>query len=37
MSQENVETTKRFIDAYNRRDVEAMLAEVEPDSSSGIR
>jgi len=30
MSQENVETTKRFIDAYNRRDVEAMLAEVDP-------
>jgi hypothetical protein len=25
MSQENVEAAERFIDAYNRRDVEAML------------
>ena len=31
MSQENVQATKRFIDAYNRRDVEAMLADLDPE------
>ena len=31
MSQENVEVTERFIDAYNRRDVEAMLADLDPE------
>ena len=31
MSQENVEITERFIDAYNRRDVEAMLADLDPE------
>ena len=31
MSQENVEATQRFIDAYNRRDVEAMLADLDPE------
>jgi ketosteroid isomerase-like protein len=31
MSQENVEATKRFNDAYNRRDVEGMLAELDPE------
>jgi hypothetical protein len=29
MSQENVEAFKRFLDAFNRRDVEAMLEEVD--------
>jgi ketosteroid isomerase-like protein len=31
MSQENVETFKRFADANNRRDVEALLEELDPD------
>jgi ketosteroid isomerase-like protein len=31
MSQENVETFKRCADANNRRDVEAMLEELDPD------
>jgi ketosteroid isomerase-like protein len=31
MSQENVEAFKRFADANNRRDVEAMLAELDAD------
>ena len=31
MSRENVEVTERFIDAYNRRDVEAMLADLDPE------
>jgi ketosteroid isomerase-like protein len=31
MSQENVESVKRWTDAYNRRDVEAMLAELDPE------
>jgi len=31
MSQENVEAVKRAIDAYNRRDVEANLAELDPE------
>jgi ketosteroid isomerase-like protein len=31
MSEENVEATKRFIDAYNRRDVEGMLADLDPE------
>ncbi len=31
MSQENVETFKRAIGAYNRRDVEAMVEEVDPE------
>ena len=31
MSQENVETVTRAIDAYNRRDVEAMVEEVDPE------
>ena len=31
MSQENVEAFKRFADANNRRDVEAMLEEVDAD------
>jgi ketosteroid isomerase-like protein len=30
MSQENVDAVKRFIDAYNRRNVEAMLEELDP-------
>ena len=30
MSQENVETFRRGFDAYNRRDVEAVLATVDP-------
>ena len=30
MSDENVESFKRGIDAYNRRDVEALLAELHP-------
>jgi ketosteroid isomerase-like protein len=32
MSDENVETFKRGIDAYNRRDVEALLEEVHPQA-----
>jgi len=31
MSQENVEVFKRFADANNRRDVEALLAELDAD------
>ena len=31
MSQENVEQAKRAADAYNRRDVEALLEELHPD------
>jgi ketosteroid isomerase-like protein len=31
MSQENVEAFKRFADANNRRDVEALLAELDTD------
>ena len=31
MSQEHVEVTERFIDAYNRRDVEAMVADLDPE------
>jgi ketosteroid isomerase-like protein len=31
MSQENVEAFKRFADANNRRDVEAMLDELDPE------
>jgi ketosteroid isomerase-like protein len=31
MSQENVETFKRAADAYNRRDVEALLKELDPE------
>ena len=31
MSKQNVETFKRFADANNRRDVEAMLEELDPD------
>ena len=31
MSQENVETVRRVADAYNRRDVEAMLDELQPE------
>src|ERR1700752_3201326 len=31
MSQENVEAFKRGIDAYNHRDVEANLAELDPE------
>src|SRR4051812_2992567 len=31
MSQENVESFKRFADANNRRDVDALLAELDPD------
>ncbi len=31
MSQENVEAFKRFLDAYNRRDVEAMLEGLDPE------
>jgi ketosteroid isomerase-like protein len=30
MSQENVEAFKRGIDAYNRRDIEALLRELDP-------
>jgi ketosteroid isomerase-like protein len=30
MSQENIEVLKRFVDAYNRRDVEAMLEDLDP-------
>ncbi len=32
MSDENVETFKRGIDAYNRRDVEALLEELHPQA-----
>ena len=31
MSQENVETFERVTEAYKRRDVEAMLADLDPD------
>lgn len=31
MSQENVEAFKRAVDAYNRRDVEAALEEIDPE------
>jgi ketosteroid isomerase-like protein len=31
MSQENVETFKRGLEAYNRRDAEAMLADIDPE------
>ena len=31
MSQENVETFKRGVDAYNRRDVEAMVEGADPE------
>ena len=31
MSQENVELTRRATDAYNRRDVEAMLEQLDPE------
>ena len=31
MSRENVEQTKRAADAYNRRDVEALLKELDPE------
>ena len=31
MSQENVETFKRGVDALNRRDVEALLPELDPE------
>jgi hypothetical protein len=31
MSQENVEAFKRFADANNRRDVDALLAELDAD------
>jgi ketosteroid isomerase-like protein len=31
MSQENVEAVKRGIDAYNRRDIDALLEELDPD------
>ena len=31
MSQENVESYKRGLDAFNRRDVEAMLRELDPE------
>ena len=31
MSQKNVEAVKRFLDAYNRQDVEAMLEELDPE------
>ena len=31
MSQENIEAMQRAIDAYNRRDVEAMLRELDPE------
>ena len=30
MSQENVEMTKRALEAYNRRDVEALLEDLDP-------
>ena len=31
MSQENVEAFKRGLDAYNRRDLDALLEELDPD------
>jgi ketosteroid isomerase-like protein len=31
MSQENVEVVKRGLDAYNRRDIEALLEELDPE------
>jgi ketosteroid isomerase-like protein len=31
MSQENMEAFKRALDAYNRRDVEALLEELDPE------
>jgi len=31
MSQENVEVVKRGVEAYNRRDVEALLEELDPE------
>jgi hypothetical protein len=31
MSEENVEAYKRGVDAFNRRDVEAMLEELDPE------
>ena len=31
MSEENVEAVRRFLDAYNRRDIEALLAELDPE------
>jgi ketosteroid isomerase-like protein len=31
MSEENVEAVRRFVDAYNRRDVDALLALLSPD------
>jgi uncharacterized protein len=31
MSQENVEVFKHAVDAYNRRDAEALLADLDPD------
>ncbi|HKH14499.1 MAG TPA: nuclear transport factor 2 family protein [Solirubrobacterales bacterium] len=31
MSQENVETFKRAADAYNRRDIDALLRELDPE------
>lgn len=31
MSAQNIEAAKRFIAAFNRRDVEAMVAEVDPE------
>src|SRR6476646_8517872 len=31
MSQENVEAFKRALDAYNRRDLDALLDELDPD------
>ncbi len=31
MSEENVETVKRGVDAYNRRDVEALLEVLDPE------
>jgi len=30
MSQENVEAFKRAIEAYNRRDIDALLDEIDP-------
>jgi SnoaL-like domain len=29
MSQENLEASRRFVDAFNRRDVEAMIATLD--------
>ena len=31
MSQENLETFKRGLDAYNRRDIDALLEELDPE------